>query len=46
MLLWLIRGAFVALLLGMAVFTANVFIDSSETGNAILVPLGILAPGG
>jgi uncharacterized protein YacL len=46
MLLWLIRGAYVALLVGLAVFVASVFVEYEETTNAVVVPLIILAFGG
>src|SRR4051812_11677400 len=46
MLLWLLRGAYVALLAGSALYAANVFIEANENGNAILVPLAIIAIGG
>ena len=46
MLLWLLRGAYVALLIGLAAFTASVFIESGERANAIVVPVVILAAGG
>ena len=46
MLLWLLRGAYVALLLGMAVYSVQLFYDPENPTRAILVPLGILALGG
>lgn len=46
MLLWLLRVVYVALLIGSALFAANVFIEADEKTNAVLVPLGILAIGG
>lgn len=46
MLLWLFRSAYVALLVGMALFAINHFLDAGETLNAVSVPLGILAIGG
>src|SRR6266540_7290977 len=49
MLLWLIRGAYVLLLLGVAAFTASVFIsEETDTGrlNAIFIPLLIVVVGG
>src|SRR5437764_579619 len=46
MLLWLLRGAYVALLLGMALFAVNFFLEAKETANAVVVPLGSLAIGG
>ena len=49
MLLWLLRGAYVLLILGVAAFTANVFIsEESETStlNAIFIPFTIILVGG
>ena len=46
MLLWLLRGAYVALLVGLAVFAASVFIEHNENLNAVLVPLLVLLFGG
>ncbi len=49
MLLWLLRGAYVLLILGFAAFTANVFIsEESETStlNAIFIPFTIILVGG
>ena len=46
MLLWLLRVTYVALLIGVALFCANVFIEANETSNAVLVPLGVIAIGG
>src|SRR5262245_11888705 len=46
MLLWLLRAAFVALLIGMAVVASSFFIESQQTVLAVLVPLGVLAVGG
>lgn len=46
MLIWLLRSAYVALVVGMALFSLNFFFDSGETLNAILVPLGIIGIGG
>jgi uncharacterized protein YacL len=45
MLLWLLRCAYISLLVGCAAYIANVFIDKQEYLNAALVPLGILAFG-
>lgn len=45
MLLWLLRGAYVALLVGLAVFAASVFVQHDEDGTAVGVGLGILAFG-
>jgi uncharacterized protein YacL len=48
MLLWLLRGAYVLLLLGLAAFTANVFIsDENDTSalNATVFPLLIIVIG-
>jgi uncharacterized protein YacL len=46
MLLWLLRGAYAALLIGLAVFTASVFVENNDTTRAFVVPLVILAFGG
>ena len=46
MLLWLLRGVYVALLLGVAGFAATVFIDAEDTVNAVVVPLVVVAFGG
>src|SRR4051794_16434892 len=46
MLLWLLRGAYVALLLGVAAFGANVFVEENDNTRAVLVALGVLALGG
>ncbi|HJZ54982.1 MAG TPA: PIN domain-containing protein [Gemmataceae bacterium] len=46
MLLWLLRAAYVALLLGTAAFAASVFVEREEDTNAVLVTLAILAFGG
>src|SRR5689334_7487261 len=46
MLLWLLRCAYAALLLGMAVFAVNVFYDAESPTKAILAGIGILAFGG
>jgi len=45
MLLWLIRGAYIALIFGLAVFAATSFVDQDghTNSNVILVPLGIVA---
>ena len=45
MLLWLLRGAYLALLVGSALFAATVFVEAEETTNAVLVPLGIVGIG-
>ena len=45
MLLWLLRGAYLAMLLGTAAYAANVFVESEERANAVVVSLGILAFG-
>jgi uncharacterized protein YacL len=42
MLLWLLRGAYIALLAGMAVYTASIFVDKEEHANAVAVPVGIV----
>jgi uncharacterized protein YacL len=46
MLLWLLRAAYIALLLGIAVYVTNVFVEAEEWSNAVGVPLGILLFGG
>ncbi|MDB5313012.1 MAG: TRAM-domain containing protein precursor [Gemmataceae bacterium] len=46
MLLWLLRGAYVALLLGVAVYVANVFVSAQEPANAIIFPLVVVGLGG
>ena len=46
MLLWLLRGAYAVLLIGLAVFAASIFIEQNQNTNAALVPLGILLFGG
>jgi uncharacterized protein YacL len=46
MLLWLLRGAYVALLLGVAAFAANVFFEDNDHTRGVLVALGVLALGG
>ncbi len=46
MLLWLLRGAYVALLLGIALYTGVAFDLIGQTTKSLLVPLGILAFGG
>src|SRR5258708_4070609 len=49
MLLWLLRGVYILLLLGMAAFTANIFISEeteTSTANAIVFPMLILLIGG
>jgi uncharacterized protein YacL len=46
MLLWLLRGAYAVLLVGLAVFAASIFIEQNQNTNAVLAPLGILLFGG
>lgn len=46
MLLWLVRGAYGALLLVMALYALTFFIDDENPARAIFVPIGILAVGG
>jgi uncharacterized protein YacL len=46
MLLWLLRGAYGILLIGMALYAFNLFFDVENPTKGILVPLGILAIGG
>jgi uncharacterized protein YacL len=45
MLLWLLRGAYVALLLGVAAFAANVFFEGDQALNGIVAAAGVLALG-
>jgi uncharacterized protein YacL len=45
MLLWLLRGAYITLLIGLAIGVATVFIEHNENLNALLVPLVIVAFG-
>jgi uncharacterized protein YacL len=42
MLLWLLRGAYLALVVGMAVYSASIFLDREEHTNAVAVPVGIV----
>lgn len=42
MLLWLLRLAYLTLLVGIAIFAASVFVEEMETLNAVFVPLIIL----
>ncbi|HUR54543.1 MAG TPA: PIN domain-containing protein, partial [Gemmataceae bacterium] len=44
--LWLLRGAYVLLLLGVAAFGANVFFEQENHTHGILVAVGVLALGG
>jgi len=46
MLLWLLRGAYVALLVGLALFTASVFVENGDRAKTVIVPLAILVFGG
>lgn len=46
MLLWLLRGCFLALLLGMAVFAFNIFYETGETVKGVEAGLAILLIGG
>ncbi len=46
MLLWLLRGAYLALLIGLAAVAASLFVEQGETANAIIVPSLILIVGG
>src|SRR5438067_368131 len=46
MLLWLLRGAYAILLIGMSLYAINLFYDVENPTKAILVPLGILGFGG
>ena len=46
MLLWLLRAAYTALLVGVAGFAANILYDAGDETRAILVPVLMLAFGG
>ncbi|MCE9561016.1 MAG: PIN/TRAM domain-containing protein [Planctomycetes bacterium] len=48
MLLWLIRGAYIALIFGLSVFAATSFVDQDghTNSNVIVVPIAIMAIGG
>ena len=45
MLLTLLRVAYVALFLGLAVVSVSIFVESGDTATTVLVPLGILGVG-
>lgn len=45
MLLWLLRAAYVALLLGMAVVALSFYVEEKNVAGMVLAPLGILAVG-
>jgi uncharacterized protein YacL len=45
MLLWLLRVAYIALLIGMAVISVSFFVEAKDNTGMILAPLGILALG-
>ena len=45
MLLTLLRVAYVTLLLGLAVVSVSIFVESGDTATTVLVPLGILGVG-
>jgi len=45
MLLWLLRVAYVALVLGMAIVSISFFVETKEVGGMLLAPLGLLAIG-
>jgi uncharacterized protein YacL len=45
MLLWLLRGAYLALVLGTAAFAATALTDRGEQANAVLIPLLMVAFG-
>jgi uncharacterized protein YacL len=42
MLLWLLRGAYVALILGVAAFAANVLVEGRQSTLAVVVPVVIV----
>jgi uncharacterized protein YacL len=46
MLLWLLRVAYVALLIGMAVFSVAVFVEERDTAGMVVAPLCVLVLGG
>jgi uncharacterized protein YacL len=46
MLLWLLRGVFVTLLLGVAAFATNVFFEEDRPTVGVAAALGVLALGG
>jgi uncharacterized protein YacL len=45
MLIWLLRGVYIALLMLIAAVAANVFVEHEQTANSILVPVGIILIG-
>jgi uncharacterized protein YacL len=45
MLLWLLRGAYVALLLGTAAFAAHSFVEKDDTASAVLISAVMIAFG-
>jgi uncharacterized protein YacL len=45
MLLWLLRGVYATLVLGVAVFAASVFIEAEQNGLAVVAPLVVLTVG-
>ena len=45
MLLWLLRGAYISLLVGIAAISASFFIDQHDRVNAVFIPVCILAFG-
>lgn len=46
MLLWLLRAAYVMLLLGVAAFASSVFVEEHNNSQAVMVALGVIAVGG
>jgi uncharacterized protein YacL len=46
MLLWLLRVAYVALLVGMAVFSVAIFVEAKDTAGMVVAPLCVLVLGG
>src|SRR4051794_12561229 len=46
MLLWLLRIAYIAILIGTAIFSVSLFVEAKDWTSMVLAPLGILAIGG
>jgi uncharacterized protein YacL len=46
MLLWLLRIAYIAILIGTAIFSISFFVEAKDWTGLVLAPLGILAVGG
>ena len=45
MLLWLLRGVYVALVLGVAVFAASVFVETQQSIRAVIAPVAVVLIG-